>query len=53
MMEVGRKRDVEGASHQLLPPFQMNPGPDSPGSYFQLALGTLLGHLHYVMYTGL
>lgn len=38
-MEVGRKRDVEGASHQLLPPPQMTPGPDTPGSHFQLASG--------------
>lgn len=37
IMEVRRKRDGEGASHQLLPPSQMNPGPDIPGFYFQLA----------------
>lgn len=30
---------MEGASHQLLPPPQMNPGPDTPGSHFQLASG--------------
>lgn len=42
MMEVGRKRDMEGASHLLLPPPQKNPGPDTPGPHFQLVFGNSL-----------